>query len=283
MTDAARTYCFELVRQADKDRFLAALFAPEALQPPLMALYAFSIEIARIRDMVSEPKLGEIRLVWWRDTIASLYAGTSGGHPVAQALAPAIKEAALPQQTFLALIEARQFDLYDDPMPTMGDLEGYLGETSSVIIQLAAMILAGRDAAPLAEAAGLAGVAYGLTGLLRSLPIHRARGQCYVPKDLLAKHGMTPAGWLAARDGQRSAMVVSDLCDHAAKRLAEARIAAARGGLGATLPAYLPASLAELYLARLRKLGSAALTTEAEVSQLRRQVTLYLSAHKNIF
>jgi len=282
MTDAARTYCFELVRQADKDRFLATLFAPEALQPHLLALYAFNIEVARIREAVSEPKLGEIRLAWWRETIAGLYAGKPGDHPVAQALAPAISGGSLPIEPFLALIEARQFDLYDDPMPTMGDLEGYLGETSSAMIQLGAMILAGRQAVPLAEAAGLAGVAYGLAGLLRSLPIHRRRGQCYVPKDLLEKHGLTPAHWLSARDEQRSAMVISELCDHAMGRLRAARMAAS-GGLGASLPAFLPTSLTELYLSRLRKFGAGAFTKEAEVSQLRKQMMLYLNAKRNMF
>ena len=163
----------------------------------------------RIRETVSEPRLGEIRLAWWRDTISGLFAGTPGDHPVAQALMPAITAGGLPITPFLSLIESRQFDLYDDPMPTLGDLEGYLGETSSAILQLGVMILAGGEAARLAEASGFAGVAYGLTGLLRSLPVHRARGQCYVPKDVLAKHGLTPAQWLSAREGQKAAMVVA--------------------------------------------------------------------------
>jgi phytoene synthase len=282
MTDAARTYCFELVRQADKDRFLATLFAPEASQPHLMALYAFNTEIARIREAVSEPKLGEIRLAWWRDTIGGIFAGAPSEHPVAQALTPAIEAASLPIQPFLGLIEGRQFDLYDDPMPTMGDLEGYLGETSSALIQLAAMILAGPHARSLAGAAGLAGVAYGLAGLLRSLPVQRARGQCHVPKDFLARQGLTPVEWLSGRDAQKNAVVISELCDHATKRLSEARMAAG-AGLGAALPAFLPVSLTELYLRRVRALGAGALTKEAHVSQLRRQVTLYLRAKKNMF
>ncbi len=282
MTDAARTYCFELVRQADKDRFLTALFAAEELRQHLMALYAFNIEIARIRDMVSEPRLGEIRLAWWCETITNLYSGGTADHPVAQALAPAIAAGALPMQPFLALIESRQFDLYDDPMPTVSDLEGYLGETSSAIIQFAAMILAGGAATPLAEAAGLLGVAYGLTGLLRLLPVHRARGQCYVPKDMLAKHGLTPVYWLSARDGEKIGAVLAELCDRAAERLSQAR-AAATMGLGAALPAFLPGSLTDLYIARVRRLGVQTLTKGAEVSQLRRQTKLYLNAKKNMF
>jgi phytoene synthase len=282
MTDAERTYCFELVRQADKDRFLTALFAPEAMRPHLMALYAFNAEIARIRDVVSEPRLGEIRLAWWRDSITGLYNGNVTDHPVIKALALTVTAAELPAAPFFAMIESRQFDLYDDPMPNMGDLEGYLGETSSAIIQLAAMILAGRQATALAEPAGLAGVAYGLAGLLRSLPVQRARGQCYVPKDLLAKHELTPAQWLTAENGEKTTLILAELCDHAILRLGEAR-AAASGGLGAALPAFLPCSLTELYIARIRRLGEAALTKPAEVSQLRRQIKLYLNAKKNMF
>jgi phytoene synthase len=188
----------------------------------------------------------------------------------------------LPITPFISLIQSRQFDLYDDPMPTLGDPQVYLGETSSAILQLGAMILTGSEATRLAEAAGLAGVAYGLTGLLRTLPVHRARGQCFVPKDLLAKHGLTPAQWLSAREGQKAAMVVTELCDQAAERLRQAREAASPGP-GASLPAFLPASLTDLYLDRVRKLGGRALTVEAEVPQWRRQLTLYLKAKKNVF
>ena len=62
-------YCHDLVRAGDKDRYLASLFAPDELRPYLLALYAFNIEIARVRETVSEAALGEIRLQWWRDAI----------------------------------------------------------------------------------------------------------------------------------------------------------------------------------------------------------------------
>ena len=58
------------------------------------------------------------------------------------------------------------FDLYDDTMPTLNDLEGYCGETSSSLIRLGAMILADGSDPGAADAAGHAGVAYALTGLL---------------------------------------------------------------------------------------------------------------------
>ena len=70
-------------QRLDRDRYLADLFAPARGAPHLFALHAFNAEVARVRDAVSEPTLGEIRLQWWRDAIAS---GDGGGNPVAAAL-----------------------------------------------------------------------------------------------------------------------------------------------------------------------------------------------------
>lgn len=270
-------YCHELVRQGDKDRYLSTLLAPDAKRPQLLALYAFNVEIARIRETVSEAALGEIRLRWWADAIEAVYAGERQGHPVIEALAPAIAEANLPKPALLNMIAARQFDLYDDPIPSLGQLEGYLGETSSMLIQLAAMILDRTKAQSLGDISGLAGVAMGITGLMRALPLQRKRGQCYVPAELLAKHGLTPAHLLSGRDPDAIAKVLAELRGHAAKRLEEAR-----GHAGSltpqVFPAYLPASLTGLYLKRLATLGAEALTEGVEIAQWRRQWTLYRKA-----
>jgi phytoene synthase len=281
-SDPADDECFNLVRSADKDRFLASLFIPDVARPHVLALYAFNIEIARIREVVTNAPIGEIRLQWWRDTLDAIYRGDVPPHPVAQALSRAIAYGQLEQAPFINLIEARTFDLYDDPMPTLNDLEGYLGETSSMLIQLAARLLAGRDADQCAEASGLAGVAYGLTGLLRSLPVHRARGQCYVPREVLERHGTTTAHLIAGRDEGKLAGVLEDLRGHARKRLEEAR--ALRPHLPKrALPAFLPVALTENYLKKLDNLGTGALKSVAEVPQFRRQITLWRRARQESF
>src|SRR5690606_19206502 len=98
-------------------------------------------ETAAIRDRVSQPLPGEIRLQWWRDVISAGSAEAGAGHPVAEALLRAIERHKLPRQAFLNYLDARIFDLYDDPMPTRGDLEGYCGETAAAIIQLSSIVL----------------------------------------------------------------------------------------------------------------------------------------------
>ena len=61
------------VRKNDHDQFLCSLFVPEDHRRAFWALSLFQIETLRIRDAVSEPHLGLIRLQWWRDVLQNLY------------------------------------------------------------------------------------------------------------------------------------------------------------------------------------------------------------------
>src|SRR5687768_12963918 len=140
-------HCEVLVRDADKDRYLASLFAPEHRHRALYALYAFNNEIARVRDHIREPMAGEIRLQWWRDVLGGKDAGEAGAAPVAAAIRDAIARYRLPLGALTGIIEARAFDLYDDPMGTLHELEAYCSRTSSSVMALAAQILNdGNDA-----------------------------------------------------------------------------------------------------------------------------------------
>jgi phytoene synthase len=275
-------YCHSVVRRHDKDRYLASLFAADEKRPQLWALYAFNYEIARIRELVREPASGEVRLQWWLEAINGLFAGSIVDHPVAQRLAVAVEQGALPKSAFIDLIEARRFDLYDDPMPSLADLEGYLGETSSSIVQLASLILAGPASIKAASAAGYAGVAYGLTGLIRALPLHRARGQCYVPKDLLGQEGSTPAHLIGGKREPALLRVVQNVTSIAGKRLAEAR-ALHRLIPADALPAFLPAAVVDAYLAKISRAGLDVLSEVTHVPQWRRQLRLWRMARRGKF
>src|SRR5258706_7401227 len=69
-----------LVRRHDRDRYQTVLFAPAARREALFALYAFNYEIARVRESVTEPMLGQIRLQWWRANIAAASEGSPVRH-----------------------------------------------------------------------------------------------------------------------------------------------------------------------------------------------------------
>jgi phytoene synthase len=273
----AYAHAAEIVRTNDRDRYLADLFAPEPARRHLFALHAFNSEVARVRDTVSEPGLGEVRLQFWHDAIRS----GGAGHPVGQALAETIGAFDLPLGAFDNLIEARRFDLYDDPMPSLNDLEGYAGDTSSSLIQLAAIILGGGRDPGTAEIAGHAGVAYALTGLMRALPLHASRGQSYIPADLLKKHAVEPEKMFA---GERTPALLAALSElrSVARRHAEV----VRGLIGAIdpaiLPAFLPVALVGPQLDRMDRTGFDPFGRGGDLSQLRRQWILWRAARRRM-
>jgi phytoene/squalene synthetase len=158
------------LRNHDRNRYLATLFAPDDKRAALTALYAFHAELTRIRSLVSDPQIGMIRLQWWRDTIESIYQGENPDHPLAKALAPAIHDHKLPETALQAMITAHEFDLYADQMPSVAALETYLGETEGATTQLACLILDPSQAGKAANASGFVSVANGIVRLVQVLP-----------------------------------------------------------------------------------------------------------------
>ncbi|MGL4241378.1 MAG: phytoene/squalene synthase family protein, partial [Beijerinckiaceae bacterium] len=199
--EGAYVLCAENVRKFDPDRHVANHFAPLDRRPHLAALHAFALEIGKVRASVTEAMPGEIRLQWWREAIEGKRAGEAEANPVAAAVLRTIGDNRLPAKPLLDLIEARTFDLYDDLMPDWTTLEGYLGETQSALFQLSAMILTKGADPRTADAAGHAGVAYGLTLLLRAFPWHARRGQVFLPESLLSAVGIGRDDIVSGRDG----------------------------------------------------------------------------------
>jgi phytoene synthase len=242
----AFVHCEQLVRTADKDRYLATLFAPAAHRSALYALYAFNAEVARVRDIAREPLPGEIRLQWWSDVLRGERAGEAAANPVAGALLQTIERHDLSAAALGDLVEARTFDLYDDPMATLADLEAYAFRTSSAVIAMAARIL-GASADDIARPAG---IAFAYSGMLRNFPLHAARRQLYVPLEVLARHGVSAEDVFArtAKPGLRAAL--AELRGHARAQL-EAAGKLIPAVPAALFPALLPVSVARLQLDRM--------------------------------
>ncbi|HWG04883.1 MAG TPA: phytoene/squalene synthase family protein [Beijerinckiaceae bacterium] len=269
-------YCDDLIRNGDRDRWLANLLTPADKRLHLSALYAFNFEVARVREIVSDPIPGELRLQWWRDALADEARGDVRAHPIAAALLDTIRRFALPRKAFADLIDARLFDLYDDPMLSVSDLEGYCGETSSALFRLATLILAkGRDPGG-AEACGHAGVAFAITGLLRALPWHAARGQVFVPVDLLTRHGADRADVLAGRMSEKLRAAFTEL-----RQLARHHLRATYPKIAEAAPvarvAFLPVALCPAYLRLMDRPAYDAFKTPIELPQWRRQWILWRS------
>ena len=267
-------YCAELVRAADRDRFLSSLFAPAEYRGALHALYAFNVEVARVREVAREPLPGEIRLQWWSEVVNGERAEEAAANPVASALLTVIERHRLAMPALTVLLDARGFDLYDDPMARLADLEAYARKTSSALLALAAQILGGEGEVT-ELVANPAGIAYAIAGLIRAFPLHAARGQLYVPLEVLERHGVEPQDIFAGKSSKNLCAALAELQDVARRHLlaAHQQIATLPD---AALSAFLPVALVRPSLDRLARRDPFA---PAELSPWRRQWLIWRAAH----
>jgi phytoene synthase len=257
-----------IAREGDPDRALAALFAPREARADLVALVAFNVELARIAEQVNEPELGAIRLQWWRDALERTGQGEATGHPVADALGVMLSRHKLSRERTAALIDAREFDIATRIMPDWAALEAYLTDTAGAMFALAAACLGARGRS-LEDAAAKGGVAYGLTGLMRALPVHASRGRVDLPADALRRQGTSPEAVLAGQSSDGLLALLAELRDQASNALDEARRHVARLDQNAQA-AFLPLCLVDPYLAALAREGRDPLHEIAGINPLYR-------------
>lgn len=286
------SYCAAEARRHDRDRFLCALFAPADRREDLFALLAFNQEIAKTREIVSEPLLGEMRLQWWREAVGKIYEvsadlETLRGNHVIEALVPAIRGRGLSRELFEKLIEGRIRDLDPAPPPDHGALIEYAEATSSALSLLMLEVLglgdetvSEPDRAEAISAARAIGIGWAILGQIRALSATWRQGRIFLPATDLAA-----AGWRA----EASPMAAARLPDvvKPAAALAAAQFEAARAFHDRIqrrfLPALLPAALARGYLARLRRVGYDPLDGRLELGTAGRQIRLYVSALRGVY
>ena len=245
-THDAVAYCAEQVRLHDGDRYATSLFARESDRPALWALYAFNLEIAKTRDVVTQPLIGQMLLQWWRDAIEGIVVGQPRDHPVVSALAGAMRSRSLDPALLEKLIEGREATLDEAPSATMAALVAYAEATSAPLVLLAAQALGGTGPA-VAEAARHVGIAWALTGILRSTAANARHRRVMLPGDLL---GGSASQLLAANADTGVRHAVSAVAEVARAHLRDAR---RHSVPRRTRAAMLPATLATGYLNLLRR------------------------------
>lgn len=182
MAKETASYAAALVREHDRDRFALALTAPRDRREALCALFAFNYEIARTREVVTQPQLGLIRLQWWRDALEAFYGeGHVPAHETMAALAAAIRGHNLPPLPFEELLTAREFDLGSRPPATLEEMEAYAADVTAPLNRLVLAVLDQKEDEAAVQAVS---AAWGLTGLLRAVPFHAGQGRCYLPAAL---------------------------------------------------------------------------------------------------
>ncbi len=220
-----------MVRRADPDRFLTALFAPADRRAALLALYAFNHELARAREVAAEPTLALIRLQWWREVVE----GQRKRHEVATPLSDAIAQGMLVPADLLGVIDARETEA-DPAIETLADWRAWLAGGAGGLAVAAARLLGAADP----EAFRPFGAAYGAAGAVRSVGVLARQGRCLLPLDLLERHGLSPEAVIAEPSAEPVIAVTRALAREGLAMLDKApRRAVTRATVAAALPAVL--------------------------------------------
>ncbi len=276
MLSDSRSYCAAEVRRLDRERYLAALFAPAARRDALFALLAFNLETAKTAEVVSEPLLGEIRLQWWRDAVDGIYDGSVREHPVLAALAEAIETRGLERSRFHAILDGREADLREQPFDDLDALEDYVARTAVPLLELACQAL-GSESDETIGLAREAGLGLGLAGVLRAIPFHARQRRLFVPRSLMAEAGVSPAALFDRGPPKAFARAVEPIAARARAHVAALR--RRRHDIPvAARAAFLPVAMSEAFLRRLARNGHDAFDARLGFSPLAVQTRIVWAA-----
>ncbi|KAI6151369.1 isoprenoid synthase domain-containing protein [Pisolithus thermaeus] len=185
----AANYCKDLVRRYDYESFLTSQLYPQQYRLGYYALRAFYIELATIKEAVSQTTLGQGRLVFWRNAIKDIFKNVPPRHPVAIALHQTTQNSHLAQYHFQRMIEAREEELFSPAHLTVESMTAHAESTSSTFFYLVLSMLC-QESAMLSHAASHLGVAQSFSTFLRAFPFHASRGVMVIPAEITAKHGV---------------------------------------------------------------------------------------------
>jgi phytoene synthase len=220
-----------LVRRHDPDRFLTALFAPPEHRDALLTLYAFDHELARAREVTSEPHMTLIRLHWWREVVE----GARRRHEVATPLATLLDSGHLAPDMLLPIIDAYEIEARPC-IETVSEWRSWLSACAGGVAVAAGRLLGDPDAERLRGA----GAAFGTARVIRWNPVLARRGRCLLPADLLMREGVSVHDAIASPGSPAVTTVLGHLAEEGRHFLEFAPSGrASRTFVAARLPAVL--------------------------------------------
>jgi len=270
-------FCVSQVKKNDYYRYLCCLLCNDNIRDRLFAIYAFNNEIAKIKDIISEPMAGHIRLQWWRDAIDEIYNGApvKHRHEIVDALYRVVSEVDISKELFDNLIDAREADIEFSTPDNMDVLKNYAIGTSSNLFYLL-MAAAGVSDSHAKEAAYYGGISYAIIGIMRSMKYNAYHRRVMFPQDLLDKQEITIDDIAEGRNLEKTKAITRVLCDKA-----EVNLHHVRGLLGDVskdaLHVLLPVSMVEMFLGRIKKNNYDLFNSDLESGRLGLQWQIYKS------
>lgn len=176
-------------RRADYDHYLLSLLQPSpASRLAYVTLRAFNVELAQVRDAVTNPIIGKMRMQFWRDAVDECYRGLPRRTPVAVALGEVLGTTPLSKLWFSRIINEREANLEVEQYITVKDMEKYCENTLSALLYLHLDSLGVKNTMA-DHAASHLGKAAGISTLLRGTPYQAKERRVYLPGEILTKVG----------------------------------------------------------------------------------------------
>lgn len=194
-------YCKQKAAASGSSFYYSFLFLTKPKRQAIIALYAFCREVDDIADECKDTSVASIKLAWWRNEIANLYAGKPQ-HPVTKALAEAIHLYQLDQEHFLEIIDGMSMDLAQNRYADFKQLQLYCYRVASVVGLLSVQIFGFTNRKTLKYAHDL-GIALQLTNIIRDVGEDARRNRIYIPLADLEKFNVSVADILNSKNSDK--------------------------------------------------------------------------------
>ncbi|XP_031733153.1 NADH dehydrogenase (ubiquinone) complex I, assembly factor 6 isoform X1 [Anarrhichthys ocellatus] len=250
-TTDSQTYCMELVRSRDYDGYVSSLLLPVEARRSSLALRAFNVELAQVKDSVSQKTIGLMRMQFWKAAIEEIYRDEPPNQPVSTELWRAVRKHYLTKRWLLRIITERETGLDDRAYRNLQELETYSENTQSSLIYLLLECL-GLKNVHADHAASHIGKAQGIVTCLRATPYHSSRRKVYLPMDVCMLHGASQEDFIRGSREENVRDVVYDIASQAHLHLQHARSFSNNVPKAANL-AFLQTVVLEDYLQRVRR------------------------------
>jgi phytoene synthase len=213
----------EITRKSASNLALAFVLLPAEKRKAMSTLYAFCREVDDVADDESRPVAERrARLQAWREDIAAACQGREPRFPVNRELQPVIRDCNLSFELFDELIKGVEMDLDIRRYETLAELEQYCYRVASVVGLLSIEIFGYKNSACREYAIEL-GKALQLTNILRDVKNDAERGRIYIPRDYLAKYGVTEQEIFNGNYTQKYFQLARALADQARAHYSRAR------------------------------------------------------------
>ncbi|XP_026769302.3 NADH dehydrogenase (ubiquinone) complex I, assembly factor 6 isoform X1 [Pangasianodon hypophthalmus] len=244
-------YCIDVVRLRDYEGFVSSLLLPVAARRSSLALRAFNVELAQVKDSVSQKNLGLMRMHFWKSAVEDIYRDEPPVQPVSAELWRAVRKHKLTRRWLLRIIDEREKDMEDRAYRNLQELEAYAENTQSSLLYLLLETLGVKDVHA-DHAASHIGKAQGIVTCLRATPYHSQKRRVYLPMDICMLHGASQEDFIRGSREQNVRDVVYDIASQAHVHLQHAR-SFSKNVPDAAMPAFLQTVAIDDYLERVRK------------------------------